>query len=154
MLRVENPTGRKKNATGKKHLYRKNRFCAGSGRLGRGTRKHLAVPVSDGEILGGLFFLLVFFAALTSSISLMETVVSILQDRFGWKRMTSCLAVLAGSVLLGIPSLLGNGLWSRIRILGFTFLDFFDFISNSLLMPIVAFLTCLFAKAGCARFGG
>ena len=86
-----------------------------------------------------------FFAALTSSISLMETVVSILQDRFGWKRMTSCLAVLAGSVLLGIPSSLGNGLWSRIRILGFTFLDFFDFISNSLLMPIVAFLTCLFA---------
>ena len=47
-------------------------------------------------------------------------------------------------VLLAVPSSLGFGAWSNITILGFDFLDFFDFISNSVLMPIAAFLTCLF----------
>ncbi len=100
--------------------------------------------IPGGSIIGGVFFLLVLFAALTSSISLMETVVSILQDKFRWKRQVVCLAVLVLCVVLGAPSSLGNGLWSGIKLLGMSFLDFFDFISNSVLMPIVAFLTCLF----------
>ncbi len=97
-----------------------------------------------GNIIGAAFFLMVLFAALTSSISLMETVVSILRDRFGWGRKTTCLVVLIGCFLLGIPSSLGNGIWSNITIFGMAFLDFFDFISNSVMMPIVAFLTCIF----------
>ena len=52
-----------------------------------------------------------------------------------------CLSLLC---LLAVPSSLGFGAWSNITILGFDFLDFFDFISNSVLMPIAAFLTCLF----------
>ena len=47
-------------------------------------------------------------------------------------------------MLLGIPSSLGNGIWGNITLLGFNFLDFFDFISNSVIMPIVALLTCIF----------
>jgi len=43
-----------------------------------------------------------------------------------------------------LPSSLGFGRWSDIQPLGMSFLDFFDFISNSVLMPIVAFLTCVF----------
>lgn len=100
---------------------------------------------SGGRIVGAAFFLLVLFAALTSSISLMETVVSIVQDKLRWKRHTSCLAVFAGALLLGIPSSLGYGPWNGIKLLGFTFLDFFDFLSNSVLMPVVALLTCIFA---------
>lgn len=97
-----------------------------------------------GAIIGTVFFLMVLFAALTSSISLMETVVSVVQDKFKLNRKVTCLCVFIGSVLLGLPSSLGNGVWSNVKIIGFAFLDFFDFISNSVLMPIVALLTCIF----------
>ncbi len=100
--------------------------------------------MKGGQIIGALFFLLVFFAALTSSISLMETVVSIFMDKFGWGRKTSCLIVFLFSILLGIPSSLGFGVWSKINIGGLSILDMFDFLSNSVLMPIVALMTCIF----------
>ncbi len=96
-----------------------------------------------GEIIGALFFFMVFFAALTSSISLMETVVSIFCDKFHWGRRVTCLFVIGICILLGIPSSLGNGVWSHITILGMDFLTFFDFICNSVIMPLVALLTCI-----------
>lgn len=97
-----------------------------------------------GAIIGGLFFLLVLFAALTSSISLMETVVSIIKDKTGWNRKLICGIVLLFSVVLGIPSSLGNGIWKNVKILNMDILSFFDFISNNIMMPVVALLTCYF----------
>ncbi len=97
-----------------------------------------------GTFVGLAFFVLVLFAALTSSISLMETVVSIVCDKFKLNRKLSCLVVLILALLLGVPSALGYGAWGGVKIIGMAFLDFFDFISNSVLMPIVAFLTCIF----------
>lgn len=97
-----------------------------------------------GTVLGGAFFVLVLFAALTSSISLMETIVSIVQDKLHWGRRLSCLIVTLFALAVALPSSLGFGAWSSITPMGMSFLDFFDFISNSLLMPVVAFLTCFF----------
>ncbi len=97
-----------------------------------------------GDIIGALFFIMVFFAAITSSISLMETIVSIVMDKAGLSRRISCIIVFAGVILLGLPSTLGYSVWSEVKILGFQFLDFFDFISNSVIMPIIAFITCIF----------
>lgn len=97
-----------------------------------------------GTYIGALFFILVLLAALTSSISLMETVVSIFIDKFGWKRNVTCLIVLIGSIVLGLLSTLGYGVWADIKIIGMQFLDFFDFISNSVIMPLVALITCIF----------
>ncbi len=97
-----------------------------------------------GTVIGALFFLLVLFAALTSSISLMETVVSIVCDKFKVGRKVSCLIVFILSVLIGLPSALGYGALADVTVIGMAFLDFFDFISNSVLMPIVALLTCIF----------
>ena len=97
-----------------------------------------------GTFIGAIFFLLVLFAAVTSSISLMETVVSIIVDKTGWNRKKVCFGVLAGSVALGLPSSLGFGLLSKISVKGLSILDMFDFVSNSVLMPIVAFFTCIF----------
>ena len=74
----------------------------------------------------------------------METVVSIVRDKFGWGRKISCLAVFIFCVVLGIPSSLGFGVWDFISVAGLSILDMFDFVSNSVLMPIVAFLTCIF----------
>ena len=96
-----------------------------------------------GNLIGAVFFVLVLFAALTSSISLMETVVSIVQDKFRLERKTTCLIVLGGCLLIGVPSALGFGVWSGFAPLGMDVLSFFDFITNSVLMPIVAILTCL-----------
>ena len=99
---------------------------------------------TGGSLVGALFFVLVLLAALTSSISLMETVVSIFIDKFGWKRWVTCLVVAVGSFALGLLSTLGYGVWADVTIIGMQLLDFFDFISNSVIMPLVALLTCVF----------
>lgn len=100
--------------------------------------------MSGGNIVGLVFFILVFFAALTSSISLMETIVSIIMDKFKLRRSIVCIIVMFASMLVAIPSSLGNGVWSHILIFGKDFLSFFDFLSNNIMMPITALLTCLF----------
>ncbi len=101
-----------------------------------------------GVVVGALFFMLVLFAALTSSISLMETVVSIFRDKFGWGRKLTCAIVTTFCVILGIPSSLGNGIWGSFAITlpekTIGILDMFDVFANNILMPIVALLTCLF----------
>lgn len=108
------------------------------------TLPNVFASMPFGNVIGLIFFVLVLFAALTSSISLMETIVSIVQDKFHLKRMTTCLIVLFASIAIALPSSLGFGIWSGITVIGMSFLDFFDFISNSVLMPIVAFFTCIF----------
>ncbi len=97
-----------------------------------------------GDIIGAVFFLMVFLAAITSSISLMETIISILMDKTKLNRRISCIITFGVILLLGIPSSLGFNVWSEVKILGLQFLDLFDFISNSVMMPIVALLTCIF----------
>ena len=97
-----------------------------------------------GQIIGAIFFIMVFFAALTSSISLMETVVAGVQEKFKINRKISCLVVFILCIVLGLPSSLGFGVWSGFTPLGMDILTFFDFLSNTLLMPIVALLTCIF----------
>jgi NSS family neurotransmitter:Na+ symporter len=100
--------------------------------------------IKGGQILGTLFFILVLFAALTSSISLAETVVSVIQDKFKVDRKITCIIVLGISLILGVPSALGYGILGGVKIIGLQFLDFFDFFTNSILMPVVAIFTCVF----------
>lgn len=105
--------------------------------------KVFAFMGSFGDIVGVAFFLLVLLAALTSSISLMETVVSMVRDKLHWGRKQATIIVTVVLTAIGIPSALGYGPWAGVTVIGLQFLDFFDFISNSVLMPIVAFLTCI-----------
>ena len=101
-----------------------------------------------GVLLGMLFFLFVAFAALTSSISLTEAIVSSFMDKFNLQRGLTVLLVTALLFSLGILSCLGYGPWAGVHLLGMAFLDFFDFISNSVLMPIVALFTCILIGYG------
>ena len=96
-----------------------------------------------GEFVGIAFFLLAMFAALTSSIALMEAVVSVLKDHWHMTRVRACLIVSAVILVLGMLACLGEGPLSFIEPLGMTFLAFFDFITNSVMMPIVALITCI-----------
>ena len=118
-------------------------------RPGAGAGMFITLPkvfdsMAGGHLIGTVFFVLVLFAALTSSISLMETVVSIFVDKTKKSRKFITVCVTVYTVLMAIPSSLGFGIWSGFSIHGMSILDFFDFISNSVLMPIVAFLTCVF----------
>lgn len=96
-----------------------------------------------GNIIAVVFFLLVLFAALTSAISLMECCVSTIRDQVNWSRKKSCMAVLILVLLLGIPCSLGFGVLDFIQPLGMTIFDFFDFMTNSIMMPISAIFTCV-----------
>lgn len=96
-----------------------------------------------GSIIGALFFFLVLFAAITSSVSIMEAIVSGIIDRFGFKRITATLLVAVYGIALGIVCSLGFGIWDKITILGFSILDFLDFVSNSIMLPLVGMLTCV-----------
>ena len=96
-----------------------------------------------GTFVGTLFFLLVLCAALTSSIALTESAVSTFQDELGWSRKKSALIVGVIMVVLGSLSSLGYGPLDGVRILGMQFLDFFDFLTNSVMMPIAAIATCI-----------
>jgi len=100
-----------------------------------------------GTIVGAVFFIMVLLAALTSSISVMEAVVSGLIDKFKWSRHKAVLIEYACAVVLGIIVCLGynvfyfeaplpNGTVGQI-------LDIFDYISNYVLMPVVAIGTCI-----------
>lgn len=96
-----------------------------------------------GTFAGILFFLLVLLAALTSSIALAESAVSTFEDELGWNRKKSTLLMAAIMIVLGTLSSLGFGPLSSIHILGMDFLDFFDFLTNSVMMPVAAIAICL-----------
>lgn len=100
-----------------------------------------------GTVVGIAFFLMVAFAALTSSISIMEALVSSAMDKFRMERKNATLAVAAIALVLGVIVCMGytlfyfevslpNGTVAQI-------LDIMDYISNSVLMPIVAAATCI-----------
>ena len=107
------------------------------------TMPKIFASMGIGRIIGVLFFTLVLFAALTSSIALTEAAVSTICDEFKWSR-TACTTVMAAVMLaLGTLSCLGYGPLSFISIIGMPFLDFFDFLTNSVMMPIAAFAICV-----------
>ena len=92
---------------------------------------------------GILFFLLVLLAALTSAISLAESGVSTFEDQFGLSRRKSALLMGAVIVLFGSASALGFGALDFVSLLGMSILDLFDFLTNSLMMPLAALSTCI-----------
>ena len=104
-----------------------------------------------GTIVGILFFVTVAFAALTSSVSIMEALVSCLVDKFRMSRKNATLVVAAVAGVVGILVCLGyNALYFE-AILPNTpagknaqFLDILDYLSNYILMPVVSIATCIY----------
>ena len=96
-----------------------------------------------GSLVGVLFFVLVLFAAVTSSIALTESAVSTFEDELGWSRKKAAAVIGIIMVLLGSLSALGYGPLSGVTVIGMQFLDFFDFLTNSVMMPIAAIAICL-----------
>ena len=100
-----------------------------------------------GIVIGCLFFAMVLFAAITSSVSIMEAIVASLMDKFHISRIKAAvietvIALVGGIIVcLGYNKLyfditLPNGAHAQV-------LDVMDYISNNILMPIVAIGTCI-----------
>lgn len=91
-----------------------------------------------GSAIGVLFFVLVLFAAITSSIALTESAVSTFEDELHWNRKKATVIIGIIMIILGSLSSLGYGPLASVTIIGMQFLDFFDFLTNSVMMPIAA----------------
>lgn len=122
-------------------------MSAGPGLMFVSLPKVFAAMGRFGGIIGLVFFLMVFFAAVTSSVSVMEAVVSSVMDKFGVRREKATLGVGLVCLIAGIVVCLGyNLLYFEVTLPNGTvgqILDVMDYISNSMLMPIVAIFTCI-----------
>lgn len=100
-----------------------------------------------GNVIGCMFFAMVLFAALTSSVSIMEAIVSSLMDRFGLSRVKATLIEAGIAIIGGVAVCLGYNKWYfELKLPNGTkaqLLDVMDYVSNNLLMPIVTIGTCI-----------
>ena len=98
-----------------------------------------------GALFGTVFFLLVFFAAITSAIALIEPAVAWLSENRGLDRMKSSLYAGAGCWLLGLGTVLSFNMWSEKSVFGKTFFDAIDFLTADVLLPVGGILVAIFA---------
>lgn len=100
-----------------------------------------------GNVIGFFFFLMVTFAAVTSSVSVMEAIVSSTMDKFHFTRRKSTVLVTVYGMIAGVIVCLGyNLLYFELPLPNGTvaqILDVMDYLSNNLFMPLVALLTCI-----------
>ncbi|MBP0973402.1 MAG: sodium-dependent transporter, partial [Oscillospiraceae bacterium] len=103
-----------------------------------------------GSIIGAVFFVMVLLAALTSSMSILETVVASMMDAFGWTRRKAVAWESALGLIISIVICLGyNVLYFEAHLPNQSegqtaqLLDIFDYLSNNILMPVVAIGTCI-----------
>ncbi len=107
--------------------------------------------MAGGRIVGILFFLMVTFAAMTSSIALLESAVSSIEDEFYLNRKISGVVMAVIMVVLGSLSSLGYNVLADVRPFGMQFLDFFDFLTNSIMMPLAALATVVLILKCCKQ---
>jgi NSS family neurotransmitter:Na+ symporter len=98
-----------------------------------------------GHLIGVLFFLMLFIAALTSAISLSEPAIAWLTEKFAVSRAKAALISGALLWLLSIGSVLSFNAWSELTLHGKTFFDCMDYLTANLLMPLGGLMTVLFS---------
>ena len=100
-----------------------------------------------GTVIGAAFFVMVAFAAVTSSVSVMEAIVSSIIDKYHMSRLKASLLVLAYAVVAGVIVCLGyNKFYFELTLPNGTvgqILDIMDYVSNNIFMPLLAVLTCI-----------
>lgn len=102
-----------------------------------------AMPL--GSLFGGLFFVLLAIAALTSAVSLLEVPVAFVMERWGWSRTRAVWVLTVLCFILGVPSALSLGNVSSLTFGGKAFFDWLDFLASNVLLPLSGLLATLFA---------
>lgn len=98
-----------------------------------------------GALFGGLFFILLAIAALTSTVSLIEVPVAYAIERWKLSRSTAVWIIIAGCFLLGLPAALSFGLVPGLTFGGKSFFDWMDFIASNIILPLGGLAVTVFA---------
>jgi len=98
-----------------------------------------------GVLIGTLFFVLLVFAAWTSSISLIEPAVAWLVENHGMNRIYSSVSVGIVTWFVGLGSMLSFNVWSEHRLFGLNFFDFLDYLTANIMLPLGGFFIVIFA---------
>lgn len=109
-----------------------------------GTLPQVFDSMTGGTLFGLVFFILMFFAAITSGMALLESVVSFAIDDLHWSRNKAILIVGILITILGIPSALSFGPLSDIIILNYSIFDFMGMVTDNILLPIGGILMCVY----------
>lgn len=108
------------------------------------TMSNLFSQMPAGNLFGAMFFLLVLFAAISSVIGYLEPIVMIVKELFCIERKKAVWLSLAAIFIAGFPTILAQGAWSHIKILGRNLFDFADYFSGNILMPLGAIILALY----------
>lgn len=109
-----------------------------------GTLPNVFSAIKGGPVFAFLFFFLVFFAAVTSAIALLEVPVSFAIDSLRWSRHKATLIIGAAIFLLGIPSALSFGMLGDITILNYSVFDFIGMVTDNILLPFGGITMCYY----------
>ena len=97
-----------------------------------------------GQLWGGLFFIFLFFAALSTVIAVFENILAFCMDKWGWSRKKAVLVNFVGVLVLSMPCVLGFNLWSSVRILGMDISAVEDFLVSQNILPLGSLVYLLF----------
>ncbi len=109
------------------------------------TIPQIFAQIPFGNIISAAFFILLFVAAITSGISIVEVPVASMIERWNISRVRACSILFIVISLLAIPAALSFGVLSNFKILDKTIFDLFDFLTANILMPLNALFLCLIA---------
>ncbi len=108
------------------------------------TLPNIFNAMPGGRLWGALFFVFLFFAALSTVTAVFENILACWMDKWGIARSKAVLANLVLIFLLSLPCLLGNNLWSEFKVLGMGIMDFEDFLVSNNLLPLGSVIYLLF----------
>ncbi len=107
-----------------------------------------------GRLWGALFFVFLFFAALSTVTAVFENILACWMDRWNISRSKAVAVNLVLIFLLSLPCLLGNNLWSSVKVLGMSIMDLEDFLVSNNLLPIGSVIYLLFCCVSAKRGWG
>ena len=109
------------------------------------TLPNVFVNMAGGRFWGALFFLFMIFASLSTVLAVLENIIAICMDTFGWSRKKAALINGIALLLLSLPCVFGYNIWSDVHVIGGRdILDSEDFIVSNLLLPIGSLVYLLF----------
>ena len=109
-----------------------------------------SLPIVFSHLWAGKFFAIIFFgllliAALTTSITIYEVIITALQEKLRMRRGKAIVLTLGGIFILGnIPAILGDNVWKDVTIFGKSIFDFYDYVSGNILFMLTALWLCYF----------
>ena len=108
------------------------------------TLPNVFVNMKGGRLWGTLFFLFMIFASFSTVLAVLENIISVCMDTFGWSRKKAALINGLLLAVFSLPCVLGFNVWSHVQLGGRGVLDMEDFAVSNLLLPIGSLVYLLF----------